>query len=225
VSQPGWQERATRVIAGEVRRWRNARKLSAQQLADECKRLGFPIARSVLANLENERRETISVAELQVLAQALDVPPVLLLFPLGRAETVEALPGRDVDPWDAIEWFIGNSEDPAGASGRPQMGNHSPLILWAEHRRYDGTIPVIQRHQDDVRDARELQTSISALRRIREIMTDTGLTPPPLHPDTARILAEEPDAPVRAYRYRDPYTDPPADPYEAVAEKADDGAR
>jgi transcriptional regulator with XRE-family HTH domain len=215
-------------IGQRVAAYRRERGLTAQQLADLC---GVPsITRVVIARLENGRREAVSTAELQVLAQALGVPAVLLLFPLGHADAVEVLPGREVAPWDAIEWFTGNSEDPAGASGRPQMGTRSPLVLWSEHRRYDGTIPVIQRRMEDERDARELQTSVQALRRIREIMTDTGLTPPPLHPETARILAADPgtDARGRAYRYHDPYTDPPADPYaEAVVteEEADHGSR
>ena len=204
MTQPDWQERATRVIASEVRRWRTQRGLSAQQLADECKRLGFPIARSVLANLENERRETVSVAEVQILAAALKVPAVLLLFPLGRAEIVEVLPGRDVSPWAAIEWFTGNSEDPADPnSGRPQLGTHSPIVLWAEHLRCDGLIPVQRRWLDSPeaqdpamkitagREAQSLQINISALRRIREVMTETGLTPPPLLPETARVLEWE----------------------------------
>jgi transcriptional regulator with XRE-family HTH domain len=103
-----WQRRLTRLIAGEIRRRRRAGKLSAQQVADRCDRLGFPVPRSVVANLENGRRETLGVAELLMLAAALEVPPLDLLVPLGREPETEILPGVHVASWDAAQWVTGN---------------------------------------------------------------------------------------------------------------------
>lgn len=77
--------------------------MSAQDLADETERLGHPIGRSVLANLENGRRPTLSVAELIVLAKALRVPPLLLLFPVGHVEEVELPPHGKVSTWFASQ--------------------------------------------------------------------------------------------------------------------------
>src|SRR6266516_5250756 len=77
VEQVGWQKRLTRSIAREIRRHRRALGLSAQKLADRCEQLGFAVPRSVIANLENGYREALSVAELLVLAFALDIPPAL----------------------------------------------------------------------------------------------------------------------------------------------------
>lgn len=84
--------------------------MSAQQLSDECARLGHPIPRSVLANLENGYRESIDSTELDVLAAALRVPKVLLEYPIGHVETVEVLPGVEVPPWDAVQWAMGIRE-------------------------------------------------------------------------------------------------------------------
>lgn len=81
--------------------------MSAQQLSDACMELGLPIARSVLANFESGRRPTLSVAELLVLAKALGAPPATLLFPPGRSELVEVLPGRELRAWDALQWCAG----------------------------------------------------------------------------------------------------------------------
>src|SRR5258708_38576576 len=107
VSQRRWQAKLTQVVAGEGRRYRTERGLSAQQLADRCEELGLAIPRPVLSNLENGRRESVTVAELVVLARALDVPPTLLLAPVGRRETIEIFPGRGVAPWDVIRLLEG----------------------------------------------------------------------------------------------------------------------
>jgi hypothetical protein len=208
-----WGKRVAAVVGEQVARFRTRRQvdigddgprltdpMTLQQLSDRCKGFGYPIARSVLSKLEKGHRHSVSVDEVLVLAMALGVPPVLLLFPLGRADTVEVLPGREVDPWGACEWFIGNSEDPADPNAPPQMGTHSPLALWAEHRLWDGQIPVIYRSLPDPampqlpgedEEQQRLGMAIAALRRIREVMRETGLTPPPLHPETARIIGEE----------------------------------
>jgi transcriptional regulator with XRE-family HTH domain len=81
--------------------------MSAQQLADRTAELGMPIPRSVLANLESGRRETVSAAELIVLAAALNVAPIELICPTGYDEQAEILPGRMVDSLSAVRWFTG----------------------------------------------------------------------------------------------------------------------
>jgi transcriptional regulator with XRE-family HTH domain len=81
--------------------------MSMQQLADRTQELGMPIPQSVLANLESGRRDTVSVAEVLVLAAALDVAPIELICPVGFDEHVEMLPGIPVDPLAAMRWFTG----------------------------------------------------------------------------------------------------------------------
>jgi transcriptional regulator with XRE-family HTH domain len=81
--------------------------MSAQQLADRTAELGMPIPRSVLANLESGRRETVSLAEILVLAAALGVSPIELMCPVGFDEKTELLPGRIMDPREAMQWFTG----------------------------------------------------------------------------------------------------------------------
>jgi transcriptional regulator with XRE-family HTH domain len=81
--------------------------MSAQDLSDACKALNFSFSRSAIANFESGRRPTISVAELTVLGKALDVPPIELVFPVGRQEEAEVLPGQELPPWVALKWFAG----------------------------------------------------------------------------------------------------------------------
>src|SRR5271166_3235178 len=81
----GWPARMARLVAGEVRRYRERQqpRMSARQLSDRTGELGMLIPRSVLANLESGRRENVSVAEIVVLAAALNVSPIELMCP-GR---------------------------------------------------------------------------------------------------------------------------------------------
>lgn len=107
---PDWAARFSQSVAREVRRNREMRGMSAQQLSDECSKLGLPIHRSVISNFENGRRGNLTIPELLVIARALDVAPIFLLFPVGFVETVEALPGEDPRPIDALMWFAGDLE-------------------------------------------------------------------------------------------------------------------
>jgi transcriptional regulator with XRE-family HTH domain len=221
-----WAASCAQTTGRCVADYRAELKISAQQLADRCQELGMPsLSRAVITKLENGRREAVSTAELQVLAMALGVPAVVLLFPLGRVETVEVLPGRHVDPYAAMEWFIGNSEDPADPNAMPQMNIDNPIILWNEALRCDGLLPVLQRElaaaqeraratafetvpagaHDPIEDelgrlTQHVQMTKSALRRVRAGIRALGMTPPVLTPETARILGEAQEGPLEPWR-------------------------
>lgn len=109
MTQPAWQNRLTAVIAGQVRRYRRIRKLSARQVSEACAELGMEIHRQTLADLENGRRASISLAELLVLAQVLEVSPTLLVVPVDTEEKMEVLPGQVASTEDVLEWFSGTA--------------------------------------------------------------------------------------------------------------------
>jgi transcriptional regulator with XRE-family HTH domain len=131
MAQQDWSSRLAQTIAAEVRRHRKRRGLSAQGLADACADLGYPIARQVLANLENGRREAVTVAELLVLGRTLGVPPLLLAFPVGAQEEADATPEEKRDTLAVVRW----------ASGEAPFPNESPdwqpqdLVEWLEGSR------------------------------------------------------------------------------------------
>jgi transcriptional regulator with XRE-family HTH domain len=135
-TQTPWAARITRSIAGEIRQRRKARGMSAEDLAAACTDLGMPIPRSTLADLENGRRASISVAEWLAIAAALDVPPVMLLCPVGAAETAEVLPGAEAPAFRAAQWVAG--EAPLRHPGRadvltewlPTAGPGAPLLAY-----------------------------------------------------------------------------------------------
>lgn len=191
MEQPDWMARVGTGIAREVRRHRLARGMSAQQLSDACSKLGAPMPRTVISNIENGRRTNISVAEVMVLAQALDVPPIALIFPAGYVDEVEYLPDRKIDPIRAVNAF----------SGKTRIHQKSPLDgvpkdEWAlsmayHHRWLENRISGI--YKDIIEEAKGIfeYSAIDVesqherarhlelqLKGLREEMVRRGLTPP-----------------------------------------------
>jgi hypothetical protein len=82
--------------------------MTGHELADATARLGYPITRSQIANYESGRKQSLDVAELLVIAAALDVAPLELLFPGEPDQVMETLPGRMATTLAATNWFVGN---------------------------------------------------------------------------------------------------------------------
>lgn len=109
--------------------------MSARALSERCAALGYPIARSTLASIENGDRRSVTLPELAAIAAALDVPPVALLYPLDVDE-VEVLPGEKVPPFGAIQWFAGEAAGTEGAVKAYDAGDVAePLRALEELRR------------------------------------------------------------------------------------------
>jgi transcriptional regulator with XRE-family HTH domain len=140
--EPDWSVRMTARIGERVAWFReqktdaSGKKMTVQALADRCAELGLPLGRVTITKLERGNRQAITPAEVMVLAAALEVPPVELLFPIGAAEA-EILPGRMVATRHALGWFCGSlSLQLAGEiTGllRPPPGEESSVRLLDEH--------------------------------------------------------------------------------------------
>lgn len=77
-----WELDLAARLGQAVQTRRNALGLTAQQLAQRTADLGYPITRVAISKIEgNMRAGKVDVAELIVLAKALEMPPVLLLYP------------------------------------------------------------------------------------------------------------------------------------------------
>ncbi|MFI9552362.1 helix-turn-helix domain-containing protein [Nonomuraea endophytica] len=144
MEQREWTTQMTRQVGAQVARLRtrpgpDGKRMTAQALADRCAELGLPMDRSVIAKLEKGLRQSISVAELIILAKALEVAPVRLLFPLEEQGTIEILPGRKVPIWRAAEWFDGTDDLALEAEGwDPNVWRRPDQIVlsFRWHRRY-----------------------------------------------------------------------------------------
>ncbi|MFN6549508.1 hypothetical protein ACP6C7_04090 [Mycolicibacterium septicum] len=102
-----WAEREAYRIALQVRELRKPH--SAQWLSERTAALGYQINRALISDLELGRRRYVSTAELSVLAWALRVPPIRLLYPDLPDGPVEIIPNRTVSSIDALTWFSGET--------------------------------------------------------------------------------------------------------------------
>jgi len=103
-----WGTDTAKRIGKAVHAERNRKKWTAARLSDETAALGFPIHRVAIGKLENGHRGAkFDVTELAVLARALGVPPVQLLYPDLIDGPVEVLPGVAAKTGKALRWFTG----------------------------------------------------------------------------------------------------------------------
>lgn len=185
MEQP-WAASVSRTIAQEVRRHRLLRGMSAQQLSDACAELGVAFPRTVISNIETNRRGNLTVAEVSVLAAALRVAPTALLYPVGYVEEVEHLPGRTASPLEAADWWNGEAVEEGQA-----------LPLLRRHRRLEGQIRRLYKQiwetaigdyrwqgepgGPEASAAREVAEELTAeLHELRDEIARRGLTLPPL---------------------------------------------
>ncbi len=199
-----WQAGVTGRVAEAVRRFREERGMSAQDVAAACAKLGYPIARNVIANLENGRRSSVDVAEVLVLAKVLGVPPVVFLVPLGEVGEIELLPGSMYNTGEALQWVCGE-----------QMPDHEPAndleLRFQEIRFYNETLHGLQRTISSseeyrrkvatARDAAAREVNVKLVNQFDEIIGDysqeiqdrrglmrqKGITPPTLPSDLAYL--------------------------------------
>lgn len=122
----GWVDGVHRRIAAAIKIARGTR--SAQWLADETERLGYPISRAAIANYESGRKKGLDVVELMVIAAVLDVPPVALLYPELPDGGVEVLPTLRVKSWDAAAWVTGEGLSPWHAGNDSEVTTEFRLI-------------------------------------------------------------------------------------------------
>lgn len=96
------------LLGWQLKKWRDRRKLSAQELAGRTAAIGAAtLTRSAISKIEVAQRG-VSVDEWLALAYALSVPPILLLIDLDDAPDVAVAPTVALHPWLAWEWIRGD---------------------------------------------------------------------------------------------------------------------
>ncbi|WP_084125376.1 helix-turn-helix domain-containing protein [Demequina sp. NBRC 110054] len=140
----------TRRVGRNVAAARERRGMSARELAERTRALGFEVPRNSIANLESGRKGSVSIAEVAALAGALEVAPLVLLFDPEGADA-EFLPGREAAQVVAADWFAGLQPEP-----------RSDGPMRASDLDYAGALPLYRRH-------REVAARLSAFARSIEI--------------------------------------------------------
>ncbi|UGQ15022.1 helix-turn-helix domain-containing protein [Yinghuangia sp. ASG 101] len=218
------------VIADQIRASRARLDITRDQLAARCAALGAPgLTYAAITNIETGRREKttkkrrrdVTVDELMVLARALEVPPALLVLPIGsrKHEEIEFLPGTKAPLWPVLRWFTGEGRVPVDnlipggdvdEAGRPEWyddpergweAGAAPLTL---RRQHDEQVQSWFRAPTVVRDMGLSETeSYASLDRLRARIADElratrtemrrlGLAPPKLYEELEHI--DEPPA-------------------------------
>lgn len=197
-----WVDQVMATVAAEVRRRRKELGWSAQDLADKCEEMGHPIPRNVIANMESRRRSNLPLVDVMVLAQALNTPPICLIYPVGYVDDVQRLPLQDsTSPLDALRWFTGE-ETELGADDdmlryfRAHQAAQERLRSARrdeEYARYHAqTAPNADRKAEALRSqaraAEAADGAASRLRRVRAFIEEEGVTPPFLWHDVAHVI-------------------------------------
>jgi transcriptional regulator with XRE-family HTH domain len=196
-----WGTREAAALGRRVARRRDLLRLSAQDVAGRCARLGMSsLTRQVVSRMEHGRREAVSTSELAVLAAALEMAPVDLLLPFGAGD-IEYLPGRTASPLDAARWWAGEAS--LGEDGSIGSERHaSTAMLFEDHQTVLAELGrALESHGGTVSEAeywrlrrrpgqpsglsdedRMLVMSIATLREMRSSIRALGLQPPVLQP-------------------------------------------
>ncbi|OBB95388.1 helix-turn-helix domain-containing protein [Mycobacterium sp. 852002-40037_SCH5390672] len=137
-----WHRATAERIGKAVLKYRRDAGLTAQQLAERCKQLGVPIHRTTITKIEKGRNR-FDVGELLILAAALEVPPLVLLYPELPDGDVELIPDRPGSSWDAYRWATGEAPAFTNPGARPSKGAE---LLAAARSRADliATLPTTQ---------------------------------------------------------------------------------
>jgi transcriptional regulator with XRE-family HTH domain len=138
-----WEESMTARFGEAVRRRRKQLGMTAVDLSKKLGEQGYPMKRVMITVIEtNSRNGKLDVAELLALARALEIPPVLLLFPDFPDAEVEFLPGMTTDCERAVRWLAGEQPLPAqiiegeGIVGYPRNPGIDLIAAADERSRY-----------------------------------------------------------------------------------------
>lgn len=187
--------------------------MSAEQLAEAISTLGLRYTRTQVSNLESGRRDSITVGEVMAFAAVLEVPPALLLFPIGTDDPVSILPGQTTNPWTAYQCFIGEYVlsravgSPGASSAERQILRDTPMWIpklpgrdnpIAIYRQHDNALIayLTTRDHDPTRDLTERHLTMLAAARIE--MHRHGWKLPEIPPNVAEAIVE----PLLAWGYR-----------------------
>ncbi|MFE2122425.1 helix-turn-helix domain-containing protein [Rhodococcus aetherivorans] len=157
-----WPAETARRIGDAIRHLRTQRDLSTYQLADRTVELGYPVHRTTIGKLEKGLRgDKLPIFELIVVAAALDVSPLQLLYPRLPEDQVEVLPEVMSSSWSAAKWF-------SGESGRPlPVGTPKADVERVRRCEADGRLPLelSRRHDRELARLWALDDNFRQLRR------------------------------------------------------------
>lgn len=210
----------TRQLAANLRAVREERGLSLRQLGERMAEVGRPISLNTLSTIELGKRG-VDLDDVAALAHALGVPPLELVFPIGRERFTEVLPGVEVGTWAAAKWFSGEGALPhrSRSDGKwvvsPESFEAFDRAGLRYYREQDRLLRLLLRDRSTARAQRNraartedpgdavrfaeyadeaaerVERYEDLLRAQRALMRDKGLDPGPLDPELEHIDDED----------------------------------
>jgi transcriptional regulator with XRE-family HTH domain len=157
-----WQKTTAKRIGEAVAKYRHDLGMTAQQLAERCRELGVPIHRTTITKIENGRSR-FDLAELLILAAALDVPPIALIYPGLPDDMVAIVPGKVGTSWEAYMWATGMAASPVPRTQSPSKGAQLVDAVrrrWELIRRLPGLQLEMATEDATLREAREYELEL-----------------------------------------------------------------
>ena len=185
------------VFARRMRRYREKRRWSQEDLAQELTVAGWKVDRAQLARIESGDRG-LSLDEALRIAWVLSVPPALLYLPLGDADEVAITPNEKMQPIQALQWVTGDVNSSPGIVRDPVAWS-TDMALWWLYDRHAKAVERVHVAQLDVDGAEMIEVGVEnarvryleALRTlagIQDEMRTNKLALPTLHKDLAEAL-------------------------------------
>lgn len=130
-------------LGHQLKRLRDKRGWTQQELARRIGEHGGSMHQTTILRTEKgERRVTLD--EVVLLAAALNVPPPLLLLPLGSRSKVQITPNSQIHPHLALEWLRGDeplvSTRRRGIDRAAWLEAAKPLDLWLRLRQVEDRV-------------------------------------------------------------------------------------
>lgn len=98
-----WLQRLTAQAAANIEHYRHVRGLTRTELANRATAAGLPTRRPALSGLLDGHRQTITLQELVVLAQVLEVTVAELVLPLHHGAPTTISAGKPIHPYLAAQ--------------------------------------------------------------------------------------------------------------------------
>lgn len=179
-SPRSWEHALSQQVGRRVARARGSLPIS--RLVERCDELGMPLGRMVIANLEAGRRESVSIAEVYVLAAALDVAPTMLLTGIGYDVDFRVLPEVTVSTFEAHRWLTtgqrwGSAEPDDSRSAADLSEVIAAALAAEEYAASLGEAPMVEDDERAEFDARLRKERDRVVAR-RKLVAARGLTPP-----------------------------------------------
>jgi transcriptional regulator with XRE-family HTH domain len=171
------------MVGRRLRDVRARRGLSAQDVADLCAEVGVPeLNRSVIANLENGRRASVSIEEVLVLAYVLRVPPVLMFTPIGTSDNLKIAPKVTQLPMQALIWASGEEPQPRDDQVTRELA--APIALTRRFIRSRRALLKAEDGSEEERRASEDMRDVVDFMLEAGMLTDNASLQRWLHPDS-----------------------------------------